>query len=334
MFARDLLYAARTLRRSPLFAVTAMLTIALGIGAATAIFSVANAVLIQPLPYRDPAKLAFVIEDLRARNVKDFPFSNADFLDLRTQTASVFEEVGAVRTNRATVPREDGAPEQIRFGVASTNFLHMMGAGVALGRGFTDADGAPQPDPPLNAAPGAAPPARLPAMVMLSHSYWQRRFGGRADILGKPLPGLAQGNNVVVGVLSPGFELLFATDANVERLPDLWLAARIPYDTANRNNVQWRVIARLRKGLTVQTAQSSADRYAAEMRKGNLISNTAGFAVRVEPMQRHIAQAVRPALITLMGAVVFLLLIACANVANLLLVRAVARQRELAVRLR
>jgi putative ABC transport system permease protein len=329
MYARDLLYAARTLRRSPVFAATAILTIALGIGAGTAIFSVANAVLLQPLPYKDPNRLVFVLSDMRTRNVKDFPVSHADFLDLRTQTASVFEEVGAVNTNRATVPRADGASEQIRFASVSTNFFPMMGARLALGRAFQEADGLPQPAPQPN---GAGAPARLPATVVLSYDYWQRRFAGSRDILNKPLPGLAQGNNIVVGVLSPGFELLFANDANIEPVPDIWIAARIPYDTANRNNVTWRVVARLRRGATVEQAQSAVNLYAAEMRRINSVKNTAGFQVRVEPMQKHVVEAVRPALITLMGAVIFLLLIACANVANLLLVRASLRERELAVR--
>ena len=133
MFVRDLVYGARTLRKSPVFAATAILTIALGIGASTAIFSVTNAVLLRPLPYRNPDRLAFVISDMRTRNVKDFPFSNADFLDLRSQTTGVFEEVGAVFTLRLTLPREDGTPEQIRIGNVTTNFFHMMGASIAIG---------------------------------------------------------------------------------------------------------------------------------------------------------------------------------------------------------
>src|ERR1700704_2272050 len=203
MFVRDLAFAARTLRKSPVFAVTAILTIALGIGASTAIFSVTNAVLLRPLPYKNPDRLAFVISDMRTRNVKDFPFSNADFLDLRNQTTGVFEEVGAVLTNRGTLPRDDGAADQVRFANVTTNFFHMMGAKVVRGRDFTDADGLPQPTPPPGAAPGM-PVTRLPAMVILSHHIWQRRFGGRTDILGKPLQNNAPGNTVIVGVLGPG----------------------------------------------------------------------------------------------------------------------------------
>src|SRR6516164_914954 len=105
MLLRDLAYALRTLRKSPLFAATAIVTIALGIGAGSAIFSVTNAVLLRPLPYKNPDRLVFALSDMRKRNVKDFPFSNCDFLDLRNGSASVFEEVAAVSTGRGAVPR-------------------------------------------------------------------------------------------------------------------------------------------------------------------------------------------------------------------------------------
>jgi len=332
MLFRDFVYAARTLRRSPVFAATAMITIGLGIGASTAIFSVTNAVLLRPLPYKDPGRLVFAISDMTKRNVKDFPLSNASFIDLQKGTAGVFEELGAVRTFRFTVPREDKTPEQIRGAGVTTNFFRLLGARVLYGRDFEDADGVPQAAPPPNAGGGAPAPQGPPAAVILSYEYWQRRFGGSTEIFGKPMPGARQGANQVVGVLQPGFELFFPPDANMERLPDIWFALRLNYDNANRNNVSLRAIGRLKPGVSMQTAQSAASAVAADARRNYIISGTAGYEIRLEPLHKHVVAQVRPALVALMGAVVFLLLIACANVANLLLVRASLRERELAVR--
>ena len=175
---QDFAYAIRTLRKSPVFALTAVTTIALGIGASTAIFSVTNAVLLRPLPYRKPARLVFAISGMRKRGVKDFPFSNADFIDLRNGAGAMFEDLGAVNSGRAIVPREDGSPEQIRWAVVTPNFFRMMGARLAFGRDFTEADGQP-----------ALAPAMVPAMVVLSYEYWQRRFGGNTAMLGRAMPG-------------------------------------------------------------------------------------------------------------------------------------------------
>jgi putative ABC transport system permease protein len=334
MLLRDLTYAARTLAKSPVFAATAIITIALGIGASTAIFSVTNAVLLRPLPYKNPDRLYFAISDMRKRNVKDFPLSNADFIDLRNGTAAMFEEMGAVNTGRATVPREDESPEQIRFAAVTPNFFRMMGAQIALGRDFTDADGQPQPAQPAPAAgaPAAQGPPPLPQMAILSYAYWQRRFGGNASIVGSPMPGPRQGGTQIVGVLKPGFELLFPPDANVEQRPDVWFANRLAYDNAGRNGVSLRAIGRLKDGVTREQAQGAVERVAAELRRNFIIRETAGFFIRLEPVHQHVVEEVRPALLALMGAVIFLLLIACANVANLLLVRASLRERELAIR--
>ena len=290
MLVRDFTYAARTLVKSPVFAATAIVTIALGIGASTAIFSVTNAVLLRPLPYKNPDRLAFAISDMRKRNVKDFPLSNANFLDLRNGTAGVFEELGAVNTGRATVPRADQSPEQIRWADVTTNFFRLMGGQIALGRDFTDADGQPQPAQPApgtgaSGTPAAQGPPPLPQMAILSYAYWQRRFGGNASIVGHPMPGAigGQGGTQIVGVLKPGFELLFPPDANMEQRPDVWFANRVAYDNAGRNGVSLRAIGRLKDGVTRERAQGAVDRVAADLRRNFIILGTSGLFIRLEP---------------------------------------------------
>ena len=331
----DFSYAFRTLRKSPIFTITVVVTIALAIGASTAIFSVTNGVLLRKLPYKDPERLVLACNDLQKRNVKDFPFSNVDFLDLRNGAKNSFEDFAVVQTGRITLPALDGTPERVRIGVVSTNFFGMMGASIIAGRGFEESDGTPDPTPPANAN-GAAANAQpqLPTMAILSNDYFQQRFGGDRSIVGKPLPVSAAFGPppIVVGVLAPGFELLFPPQANVEQFPSVWLAARIPYDVANRNNVQWRVIGRLSPGASMVHAQAEVEKVAQKIRSENAIANTAGQYFRLVPMKQHLVDEVRPAILALMGAVIFLLLIACANVANLMLVRAASRERELAVR--
>jgi putative ABC transport system permease protein len=192
---KDFLYAARLLRKNPMFTLTAALSIALGIGASTAIFSVTNAVLLRPLPYKDPERLVSVWDDRRARNVKDYPFSNATFLELRNGARMAFEDIAAVSTGRGPLLRADGIPEQVRTATVTPNFFRLMGAAVAVGRDFSDSDGQPQPQ-----ASGT------PVMVVLSYEYWQRRYGGSTAILDHPIGASALR---VVGVLAPRFELLF-----------------------------------------------------------------------------------------------------------------------------
>src|SRR5437899_1767846 len=134
---------------------------ALGIGASTAIFSVTNAVLLRPLPYKDPERLVLACSDMRRRNVQDFPFSAADFMDLRNGAKSVFEDFAALTTGRAIFPRADGAPEQSRVASVTPNLFRLLGARVLYGRDFVEADGQPQPPPPAGGAtggPGTATP--------------------------------------------------------------------------------------------------------------------------------------------------------------------------------
>jgi predicted permease len=333
----DFSYAFRTLRKSPIFTITVVVTIALAIGASTAIFSVTNGVLLRKLPYKDPERLVLVRGDLQKRNVKDFPLSNVDFLDVRNGAKNNFEDFAAVQTFRATLPGLDGTPERVRLAAVSTNFFQMMGASIIAGRDFQESDGTPQPPPPAAAAANAPPPngpPPLPTMAILSNEYFQQRFGGDRSIVGKPLPVSAAFGPppIIVGVLAPGFELLFPPKANMEQFPSVWLAARIPYDVANRNNVQWRVIGRLKPGASMGQAQAEVETIVQKIRDENTIARTAGQYLLLVPMKQHLVDEVRPAIRALMGAVLFLLLIACANVANLMLVRTSSRERELAVR--
>ena len=330
----DLAYAFRTLRKSPVFTITVVITIALAIGASTAIFSVTNGVLLRELPYNDPERLVLARGDLKQRNVKDFPLSNADFHDLRNGAKNNFEDFAAVSTFSATLPALDGTPERVRLAAVSTNFFHMMGASIIAGRNFEDSDGTPNPAAPDGNAPAANAPPPLPTMVILSNEYFQQRFGGDRSIIGKTLPVAAAFGPppTIVGVLGPGFELLFPPQANLEQFPSVWIAARIPYDVANRSNVQWRVIGRLKPDAGLVGAQAEVENISQKIRDEHLIARTAGKHFELVPMKQHLVDGVKPAILALMGAVIFLLLIACANVANLMLVRAASRERELAVR--
>jgi len=321
--------AIRVLFRSPLFALTAIVTIALGIGASTAIFSVTNAVLLQPLPYKDADRLMFAGMELRQRHVRDLPFSNVDFIDMRDGTKQAFEDYAGVFTFPQVILHDDGTPEQARIAIVTTNFFRTLGGRIQIGRDFLDDDGAPQPAP---AAPGAPPTAQKPAIAVLSYEYFQRRYGANAAILGHPMRSSGGPSPTVVGVLAPNFRLYFPPDAGEEEAPDIWIANRLGYDVAERNSFSIRAIGKLKPGVTQEQGREAVEKVAAETRKNDVISGTAGYHISLEPLRQHMVSKVQPAIVALMGAAVFLLLIACANVANLLLVRASVRERELAVR--
>ena len=200
---QDLAYAVRTLRRSPAFVAAAAITLALGIGASTAIFSVTNAVLLQPLPYRNPDRLVLIFQENRAASTRNSFYSNADFYDLRAGSRAIFEDIGGIAGFRAFVPTEDGGTEQIGKALVTTNFFRLMGARVAVGRDFTDADAVPQPaQPDVLIPPGSS--------AILSYEYWQRRYGGSTAV-----PGLRAGHllrdAVVMAEVALSFVLLIGS---------------------------------------------------------------------------------------------------------------------------
>ncbi|HEY5413249.1 MAG TPA: ABC transporter permease [Gemmatimonadaceae bacterium] len=335
---KDVAYAWRTLRSNPAFSLTAIITLALGIGASTAIFSVVNAVLLRPLPYGDAGRLTLIWGDMVKRDVKDFPFPPGDLPDLRQQ-ATLFQEMGGVGTFKQPLVGDGGEPEQVNVAGVTENMLTVLRARILLGRNFNASDATPLPPPP-QAAPGAPPPAPavgpdgqppLVASWILSYGFWQRRYGGDRNVIGKMVD-VGNGRAEIIGVLAPEFELLFPPSTDVERNPDIYTALRIDFATASRTNVFLRMVGRLKPGVTMPQAQQQLDNVAADLRRRFPIKEAAGLHIRAEWMRDDLVADVRPAIIALMGAVSFVLLIACANVANLMLVRAASRERELAVR--
>jgi predicted permease len=308
-FLQDLAYASRILRRAPAYTTTIILTIAVGIGATAAIFSVVSAVLLRPLPHKDSNRLA----------LSDYPVSNADFFDLRDGSKPAFDELAAVMVFRAMVPDENGAAERIGKGQVTTNFFRMLGAHIIVGRDFNEADGVANgpPPPPFPPAEGS--------VAILSYDYFKRRYGADRNIIGRRLLATSGSGPEIVGILSPDFNLQLPTEVTSERTVDVWIPNDRGYDEQHRDDLMLYVIGRLKLGITVNQAQSQVDR----------IIETWGHDgpnVRFFLWRKLLVNEVRPALLTLMGAVVLLFLVACANTGNIMLVRTSSREREFAIR--
>jgi predicted permease len=334
-FWKDISYAARTLRKNPGFALTAIVTLALGIGASTAIFSVVNAVLLRPMPYPHPEQLAIITEDLTVRKVTDFPMAPGDIFDIRRE-ATFFDGIAAIVTgNNVPFGPDNETPEPITIARASTNIFSVLGTPVVRGRSFTDDDGTPNPVQPV-AAPGqplaqGPPQPQLPVVGILGYNFWLRKFGGDTSMVGKNV--ILAGRPVqIVGIASPDAELIFPAAMRVERHPDMWTALRVDWEAGSRQNVQFRLIGRMKPGVSTSAARDQINQISNEINSRFADRKTAGVAFRLEPLKDYVVAPVRTAIVALMGAVLFVLLIACANVANLLLVRASQRERELAVR--
>ncbi len=304
---QDLKYGLRTLIKNPGFTVVAVLTLALGIGANTAIFSVVNTVLLKPTPYKDAGRLVTVWGQNLAKGVTTDLVSAPDFADWRAQN-HVFEQMAA-STDAAYTLTGLGEPLAVTAYQFSPDFFHVLGVKPLMGRTFL-----PDEDQPGKNY-----------VAVLSYRFWQSRFGRDPNIVGRAVTLDGQSYSVVA-VMPEGFT--YPGSAT-----ELWTPLTISADLAASRELRYlRVLGRLRRGVTMEQAQHEMTTIAGQLAKQHPKTNTGEETVRLVPLRELEVGAIEPALLTLFGAVTFVLLIACANVASLLLTRCTGRQKEIALR--
>src|SRR5436853_2128528 len=303
---QDLRYGARMLFRNPGFTIVAVLALTLGIGATTAIFSVVNSVLLKPLPYTESERLVFLSE--WSPQIEGMSIAYPNFIDWREQN-DVFENIGVYRRQSYNLTGS-GEPERLVGGMVSADLFTALRVNAMRGRVFTNDED----------KPGATP------VAVLSYGLWQRRFGGDPNILDQQLT-LSGRSFTVIGIMPPDY--LFPSRA------ELWTpvgqSAKDPGWENRGNHPGLYGMARLKPGVTVEQARAGMESVAINLEKQYPGPNT-GNRVTVTPALENVVRDVKPALFILLGVVGFVLFIACANVANLLLARATTRQKEMAIR--
>jgi putative ABC transport system permease protein len=317
---RDFLFTLRTWRRAPAFAVVTVLTLGLGIGLTVTIFSAVNGVLLRPLPYSRPDGLANIWVDLGVGNQSLPAVSPFDFRDYQRR-ARTFESFAAASggnvVGAAGVITGGGAePERVTVSTVTANFFPLLGIQPVVGRQFEIAEEAVQG----------------PSVVMLSHGLWRRRFGGDPTIVDRTIE-LDGVQHHVAGVLPEEFRLLLPAEAFLVQDSEIWKPLQFDYSQPlARNFTFFTVFGRLRPDVTFDQAQAEMTSIAGQLRAEHAVHESSDMRIRVIPLQQDIVKAARPALLALLGTVSFVLLIACANVAHLLLARGLGREREIAVR--
>jgi putative ABC transport system permease protein len=309
---QDIRYALRVCLRTPGFTATAVLALALGIGANTAIFTIVNAALIERLPFKDPARLVVVWEQWDRRPGRSNTVGPANYLRWR-ERATAFEDMAGFVDTRANLTGI-GAPEEITVQNVTPGFFPILGVAPLLGRTFTEAE---HKDP-------KAP------VIILGYAFWQRRFVGDPNVVGR----VVQLNGVpttIIGVMPAGVQLWMRTNSLVGKPADVWQTWVLTAAARTPRGRFMSVIARLEPNAPVEQAQTQMKTIAAALATEFPAFDT-GWSVKVLPIREELAGELRPALVMLAGAVAFVLLIACANVANLLLARGAVRQREIAIR--
>jgi putative ABC transport system permease protein len=297
---RDVHYGFRQLGKNRGFAAVAILTLAVGIGATTSIFSFVDAVLLRPLPYPRPERLAIIWSGLGYSNRA--PFSSYEVFQIRQRT-NEFEQVAGIWVTNGTLPGEEQA-EQIKAGAVTSNFLPLLCARPALGRFFSSEDELTRGQRPL----------------ILSHAVWARQFGSDPNIIGRSIR-FGTSTGLVVGVLPKSFRLFFPNDASVPANVDVFYA--IPVNASEPEGPAFlHLIGRLREGATVARAQAEADGIARQINALAVRQALSKFRIYVFSFHADEVRSIRRSLLILFGGVTLVLLIACANVANLLMERA------------